>query len=215
MLKGQRFYIKTDTLGIHSSNGPRVLVVIPKHAIVEILSETFNSSRMIDVTWEGKPRMMFMEDLREHGKEIADFKAPHYDFKVVHYQDICFLDSNAEVSHREATIRLRVVRKTGTPLPIESNPIGKGDSMNGYHHLRGCRYRLSADISGISTNGKTHLVTVPAKTIVIVIDGPFNGTRLVDVLWKGETLMMFTAELREHGEYVDRKKMGDPASGAC
>ena len=45
MLKGQRFYMKTDTLGIHSSNGPRVLVVIPKHAIVEILSETFNSRR--------------------------------------------------------------------------------------------------------------------------------------------------------------------------
>ena len=137
MPTGQRFYIKTDTLGIHSSNGQRVLVVIPKHAIVEILSETFNSSRMIDVTWEGQPRMMFVEDLREHGKEIADFKHPTTISKVVHYQDICFLDSNAEVSHREATIRLRVVRKTGTPLPIESDPIGKEDSMNGYHPADG------------------------------------------------------------------------------
>ncbi|PYT12051.1 MAG: hypothetical protein DMG59_24675 [Acidobacteria bacterium] len=73
MLKGQRFYMKTATLGIDSNDGQRVPVVIPKHAIVELVSETFNS-RMTDVTWEGQPRMMFVEDLRDHGKEVTDFR---------------------------------------------------------------------------------------------------------------------------------------------
>ena len=50
-----------------------------------------------------------------------------------------------------------------------------------------------------STNGKTHAVMVPAGSAVTVTSGPFDGIRLVDVEWEGQTLMMFTADLQGHG----------------
>ena len=34
---------------------------------------------------------------------------------------------------------------------------------------------------------------------VTVTSGPFDGIRLVDVIWEGQTLMMFTADLQGHG----------------
>jgi hypothetical protein len=65
--------------------------------------------------------------------------------------------------------------------------------------MAGFRYQLSSDILAISTNGKTHAVMVPARSVVIVTSGPFDGIRLVDVEWEGQTLMMFTADLQGHG----------------
>jgi hypothetical protein len=81
--------------------------------------------------------------------------------------------------------------------------------MGDFHHLRDFRYRLTADTAAIATlNGKLRKVTIPAKSAITVIDGPFDGARLVDIVWEGKTLMMSTADLREHGEFLDRKKMG-------
>jgi len=40
---------------------------------------------------------------------------------------------------------------------------------------------------------------VPAGSAVTVTSGPFDGIRLVDVEWEGQTLMMFTADLQGHG----------------
>ena len=65
--------------------------------------------------------------------------------------------------------------------------------------MAGFRYQLSSDSLAISTNGKTHAVTVPASSVVTVTSGPFDGIRLVDVEWEGKTLMMFTSDLRGHG----------------
>ena len=81
--------------------------------------------------------------------------------------------------------------------------------MGDFHHLRDFRYRLTADTAAISTlNGKLRKVTIPAKSTITVIDGPFESARLVDIFWEGKTLMMSTADLREHGELMNRKKMG-------
>ena len=65
--------------------------------------------------------------------------------------------------------------------------------------MAGFRYQLSSDTLAISTNGKTHSVMVPAASVVTVTSGPFDGIRLVDVEWQGQTLMMFTTDLRGHG----------------
>ena len=81
--------------------------------------------------------------------------------------------------------------------------------MGASHHLRDFRYRLTADTAALSTlSGKLRRVTIPAKSTITVVDGPFNGARLVDIAWEGKTLMMSTADLKEHGELVDRRKMG-------
>ena len=65
--------------------------------------------------------------------------------------------------------------------------------------MAGFRYQLSSDTLAISTNGKTHSVMVPAASVVTVTSGPFDGIRLVDFIWEGQTLMMFTADLQGHG----------------
>src|SRR5439155_16836454 len=40
---------------------------------------------------------------------------------------------------------------------------------------------------------------IPADSIITVMGGPFNGARLVDIVWNGQSLLMFTDELRDHG----------------
>lgn len=39
--------------------------------------------------------------------------------------------------------------------------------------------------------------------VVTVVNGPLDGTRMVEVLWHEKTGLMFTAELRQHAE-LDR-----------
>ena len=36
-------------------------------------------------------------------------------------------------------------------------------------------------------------------TLVVLENGPLDGTRMVDVNWEGKTVMIFTADLRERG----------------
>jgi hypothetical protein len=38
--------------------------------------------------------------------------------------------------------------------------------------------------------------------VVTVTKGPLDGTRMVEVLWRDKTALMFTMELREHAENV-------------
>ena len=51
-------------------------------------------------------------------------------------------------------------------------------------------------------NGKRIPVTVPKGAVVKVMNGPLDGTRLVDVEWDGEAVMMFTVDLRERGTLI-------------
>ena len=61
--------------------------------------------------------------------------------------------------------------------------------------MRAQRYRLKSDISAISTaKGKPAVVTIPASATLTVVYGPFQGTRLMDVVWDSETAMVFTSE---------------------
>jgi hypothetical protein len=43
---------------------------------------------------------------------------------------------------------------------------------------------------------------VPQGAIIEVIGGPFNGTRLMDVRYDGEMIMMFTDDMKTHTELV-------------
>ncbi len=67
------------------------------------------------------------------------------------------------------------------------------------------RYRLHAPTLAIlTTAGKRVPVAVPKNAIVTVKAGPLDGTRLMDVEWDGELVMMFPVDLRERGALIDR-----------
>jgi hypothetical protein len=70
--------------------------------------------------------------------------------------------------------------------------------------MQGQHYRLNTPILGIMSlpNDKRIPVTIPKGAVVKVVNGPLDGTRLVDVEWDGEEVMMFTVDLRERGTLV-------------
>ena len=70
-MQRQAFRLKTPTLGtISSDDGHRVAVTIPQNAIVTVFNGPLDDNRMVDVLWEGKPIMMFTQDLRNRGERV-------------------------------------------------------------------------------------------------------------------------------------------------
>jgi hypothetical protein len=72
--------------------------------------------------------------------------------------------------------------------------------------MKGERYRVDTPTLAILSlpNGKRIPRTVPKGAIVTVVNGPLDGTRLVDVEWDGEMVMMFTIDLRERGTLISQ-----------
>ena len=70
MLKDRQFKLKTATIGILSVDGHQTLVTVPTGAIIDVVSDTYNDS-LVDVLWEGKHLMMFVQDVAERGDEIT------------------------------------------------------------------------------------------------------------------------------------------------
>lgn len=69
----------------------------------------------------------------------------------------------------------------------------------------GEHYKLHTPTLAIMTTpeGQRLPLTVPKNAIVTVKAGPLDGTRLVDVEWEGQLVMMFTIDLRERGSKID------------
>jgi hypothetical protein len=67
--------------------------------------------------------------------------------------------------------------------------------------MKGECYRVDSPTLAIQSlpTGERISRTVPKGAVVVVVNGPLDGTRLVDVEWNGETVMMFTIDLRERG----------------
>ncbi len=64
--------------------------------------------------------------------------------------------------------------------------------------MRGQRYRLNIPtLAIIQHDGLNCPTTIPNGAVVKVISGPLDGNRLVDVMWDGKTVMMFTTDIRE------------------
>ena len=67
--------------------------------------------------------------------------------------------------------------------------------------VEGERYRIVATTFAVrSLDGRRIPVQVPIGAVVTLIDGPLNGNRLVDVMWRGTEFMMFTQDLRQRAE---------------
>ena len=66
-------------------------------------------------------------------------------------------------------------------------------------------FRLETPTLGmlkIDTAGHTMPVTLPRNSIVTPDDNPLEGNRLIDVVWQGTTIMMFTQDLRERAVVI-------------
>ena len=58
-------------------------------------------------------------------------------------------------------------------------------------------YRLTGPILAIcNTDGHHEAITIPAGALVDLDGKTFNGDRLMEVLWNGRKVLMFTEELK-------------------
>ena len=68
----------------------------------------------------------------------------------------------------------------------------------------GQRFRLTRYAMGIEQRDGRHVaMLVPEGAIIEVMGGPFDGTRLMDVRYNDEMIMMFTDDMKTHTELVN------------
>ena len=66
------------------------------------------------------------------------------------------------------------------------------------------RLRLTRAAMAIAQRNERHVpIEVPEGAMIDVIGGPFNGTRLMEVRYQGEVVLMFTDDMATHTEKVD------------
>jgi hypothetical protein len=69
---------------------------------------------------------------------------------------------------------------------------------------KGQRFRLTRYAMGIEQRDGRHVaMLVPEGAIIEVMGGPFDGTRLMDVRYNDEMIMMFTDDMKTHTELVN------------
>jgi hypothetical protein len=70
--------------------------------------------------------------------------------------------------------------------------------------MRGHRFRLKTPTVAIAArDGHNVPITIPKGGEVEVANGPLEGDRLLDVVWEGKTVRMFTQDIRSRGERLD------------
>jgi hypothetical protein len=68
------------------------------------------------------------------------------------------------------------------------------------------RFRLNRYAMAIALREERHVaIIVPEGAIIEVLNGPFDGTRLMDVRYEGELVMMFTDDMKTHTDLVKRE----------
>jgi hypothetical protein len=67
----------------------------------------------------------------------------------------------------------------------------------------GQRLRLTRSAMAIALREERHVaIMIPEGAVIDVMDGPFNGSRLMDVRYEGEMIMMFTDDMKTHTELI-------------
>ena len=78
MLTGKRFRLKTDTMGIGTVDDKRVAVTVPAGAMIEVTGgPRANDMRMVDVRWDGRALVMFVEDVQNRGEAVTSRGSRH------------------------------------------------------------------------------------------------------------------------------------------
>ena len=65
------------------------------------------------------------------------------------------------------------------------------------------RFRLTRSAMAIALREERHVaIMIPQGATIDVIGGPFNGTRLMDVRYECEMILMFTDDMKTHTELI-------------
>ena len=85
-------------------------------------------------------------------------------------------------------------------------------------NMTGWRYLLHRACPAVTTNGKlgehtVRTISIPKGETIDVTGGPFNGYRIVDVVWKLTPYMVFTDHLRGCGKRVPEPIESDTELG--
>ena len=79
--------------------------------------------------------------------------------------------------------------------------------------LTGKFFQLNLNTLGIhSEDGQRTAVMVPAGAIIQVVSGPRTEDRMIDVIWEGRTLSVFTEDFLARSEESASVKDGRAAS---
>jgi hypothetical protein len=65
------YLITSPTVSLCFEGDRHVGSTLPKGALVQIESETFNGNQLVEVLFQGKVVMMFTQDLRSRGEKVA------------------------------------------------------------------------------------------------------------------------------------------------
>jgi hypothetical protein len=110
-------------------------------------------------------------------------------------------DSASQIGgHRSAMVQVHSLSRAVAHSAVDSssNRVWKRGGMQ-----NGQRLRLTRSAMAIAQREERHVaIMVPQGAIIEVIGGPFNGTRLMDVRYDGEMIMMFTDDMKTHTEVV-------------
>jgi hypothetical protein len=69
--------------------------------------------------------------------------------------------------------------------------------------LTGKRFQLRTETIAIDeVKGKRVAVTIPSGAIFKVVSGPRHNDRLIDVLWDGRVVQMFTVDIEVRGTEI-------------
>jgi hypothetical protein len=68
-------------------------------------------------------------------------------------------------------------------------------------------FRLTRPAMAIAQRESRNVaIMVPEGAIIELLNGPFDGVRLMDVKYNGEVIMMFTNDMENHTEKIVKEK---------
>jgi hypothetical protein len=67
-----RYRINGPTIALFEEDGRHVANTVPAGSVIEIKGETFDGDKLLEVIWDGKPVMMFTQDLRKRAEPAKD-----------------------------------------------------------------------------------------------------------------------------------------------
>ena len=63
-----RYRINSPTIALFEEDGRHVANTVPAGAIIDIKGESSDGDKLLEVIWDGKPVMMFTQDLRKRAE---------------------------------------------------------------------------------------------------------------------------------------------------
>jgi hypothetical protein len=70
MQKGERFRLTRYAMAIALREERHVAIIVPEGAIIEVLKEPFDGTRLMDISYEDELVMMFTDDMKTHTDRV-------------------------------------------------------------------------------------------------------------------------------------------------